>query len=195
MSSAQERIVTQRMIISPVGFLLFVSSHGPGLTISDISVNNVIWSEIEPCASIIAACLPTFGPLIQNGISLQSLAKSLHSHMFKHSTSSSTTDTERLASNGWTAPHIPRLREWNSIEDENSTKVFTGDIELGKTKAHGRGDPAIKDLPRANGAWNQHDQDKTISDARHVDVGRQEQDSDSNGIRIEKSFASETEQL
>ena len=193
MNSAQERIVTQRMIISPVGFPLLVLLHDPELTVSDISVNNVIWSEIEPCASIIAACLPTFGPLIKNGISLQSLAKSLHSHIFKHSTSSSNTDTERLASSGWNASHVPRFREWNSLEDENSTKVFTDDIELGKTEVLGRRDPAIKNLPAAQRAWNQCDRDRTKSDARRVDVGRQDQGS--NEIRVEKSFASETEQL
>ena len=125
------------------------------LTTLDISVNNVIWSEIEPCASIVAACLPTFGPLIKNGISLQSLAKSFHSQVFKHSTSSSTTDTERLAGSGWAAPNAPRSREWSSLEDENSVKHFTEDIELGKTRGVGVRDMAIRDLPKARRAWGQ----------------------------------------
>ena len=163
------------------------------LTRLDISVNNVIWSEIEPCASIIAACLPTFGPLIKSGVSLQSLAKSFHSQVFKHSTSSSTTETERFPSSGWAAPHIPRSREWNNLEDENSAKDFTEDIELGNTGGFGVGGPMINDLPKAKRAWSQRHQNNATSDARHVDAGPQEQNP--REIRVEKSFASQTEQL
>ena len=165
----------------------------PKLTISDISVNNVIWSEIEPCASIVAACLPTLGPLIKNGISLQSLAKSFHSQVFKHSTSSSTTDTKRFPGSGWAAPHAPRSREWSSLEDENGAKYFTEDIELGKTGGVGVGDPVISDLSKAKMAWSQRHQNNAISDARHVDVGPQEQNP--REIRVDKSFASQIEQL
>ena len=68
----------------------------------DVSVYNVIWSEIEPNASIVAACLPNFGPLIKSGLSLQSLARSFQSHIFKRSTTSSS-DSEHLASSGWPA--------------------------------------------------------------------------------------------
>jgi hypothetical protein len=32
----------------------------------DASVNNIIWAEIESCCSIIAACLPTYGPLVRS---------------------------------------------------------------------------------------------------------------------------------
>lgn len=193
MSSPQERIVIRQMLVSPVSPLSLPVRRGFQLTMLDISVNNVIWSEIEPCASIIAACLPTFGPLIKSGFSLQSLAKSFHSHIFKHSPQSSTTDTERFPSSGWAAPRVPRSREWKSLGDDNSAKCTTGDIELGRTGGFAVDDPVIKDLPGAKLAWSQQHQNKFTSDARHADVKPQEQGS--HGILVEKSFASQTEQL
>ncbi|KAI1746572.1 hypothetical protein F4782DRAFT_545041 [Xylaria castorea] len=48
-----------------------LSEAGSGRPVSDqefsyVSVNNVIWAEIEGCCSIIAACLPTYAPLIRS---------------------------------------------------------------------------------------------------------------------------------
>ncbi|KAI1113332.1 hypothetical protein F5Y14DRAFT_441882 [Nemania sp. NC0429] len=48
-----------------------LSEAGSGRPVSDqefsyVSVNNVIWAEIEACCSIIAACLPTYTPLIRS---------------------------------------------------------------------------------------------------------------------------------
>ncbi|KAI2607959.1 hypothetical protein GGR54DRAFT_389835 [Hypoxylon sp. NC1633] len=48
-----------------------LSEAGSGRPVSDqefsyVSVNNVIWAEIETCCSVIAGCLPTYGPLIRS---------------------------------------------------------------------------------------------------------------------------------
>ncbi|KAI0886272.1 uncharacterized protein GGS22DRAFT_126785 [Annulohypoxylon maeteangense] len=48
-----------------------LSQAGSGRPVSDeefsyVSVNNVIWAELESCCSIIAGCLPTYGPLIRS---------------------------------------------------------------------------------------------------------------------------------
>ncbi|XDG07882.1 hypothetical protein ABKA04_007497 [Annulohypoxylon sp. FPYF3050] len=48
-----------------------LSEAGSGRPVSDeefsyVSVNNVIWAELESCCSVIAGCLPTYGPLIRS---------------------------------------------------------------------------------------------------------------------------------
>ncbi|KAH7316783.1 hypothetical protein B0I35DRAFT_512661 [Stachybotrys elegans] len=48
-----------------------LSEAGSGRPVSDqefsyVSVHNVIWAEIESCCSIIAGCLPTYGPLARS---------------------------------------------------------------------------------------------------------------------------------
>ena len=42
-------------------------------------VENVIWLIIEPCASIIAACLPVFGPFFKGGEAPGLIARSVRS--------------------------------------------------------------------------------------------------------------------
>ncbi|MCJ1232403.1 hypothetical protein MMC14_000355 [Varicellaria rhodocarpa] len=46
---------------------------------SSVVVNTLIWSTIEPCTSIIAACLPTYGPLYRDGSSFKSFVYGLRS--------------------------------------------------------------------------------------------------------------------
>ncbi|KAI1135012.1 hypothetical protein F5Y05DRAFT_396265 [Hypoxylon sp. FL0543] len=48
-----------------------LSEAGSGRPVSDeefsyVSVNNAIWAEMESCCSVIACCLPTYGPLIRS---------------------------------------------------------------------------------------------------------------------------------
>jgi len=50
-------------------------------------VNILIWSTIEPCVSIIAACLPTYGPLFRHGGTFKSLVSSIRSLMRTSKTS------------------------------------------------------------------------------------------------------------
>jgi hypothetical protein len=45
----------------------------------DVSVNVLIWGEIESCCSIIAACLPSYGPLLQGSNFLKPLMRGLSS--------------------------------------------------------------------------------------------------------------------
>jgi len=52
-------------------------------------VNNLVWMAIEPCASIIAACLPTLGPLFKGKRSLGSIIRSIRSALSVRSQSSS----------------------------------------------------------------------------------------------------------
>ncbi|MCJ1409838.1 hypothetical protein MMC19_003921 [Ptychographa xylographoides] len=47
---------------------------------SDTVTYIFLWSNIEPCTSVIAACLPTLGPLLQDGRSPMSLVHSIRSY-------------------------------------------------------------------------------------------------------------------
>jgi len=50
--------------------------------------NNFIWATIEPCTSIIAACLPTLGPLLQTWRAPESIVNSVRSVLSIHSAGS-----------------------------------------------------------------------------------------------------------
>ncbi|KAK9415008.1 putative integral membrane protein [Seiridium unicorne] len=78
-----------------------LSEAGSGRPVSDeefsyVSVNNVIWAEVESCCSIIAGCLPAYGPLIRSLSVFEfftSIFKSLlSSAKHKKTTGSSTAD-------------------------------------------------------------------------------------------------------
>lgn len=100
---------------------------------TDVSVNSVIWSEIEPCASIIAACLPTFGPMVKGGRSIPSLARSIKSHVFKRMGSTSTSSQQfGVASLNGQPREAPKAkRAWFQLQDRNNSTSCTGDIEQG----------------------------------------------------------------
>ncbi|KAF1976713.1 hypothetical protein BU23DRAFT_565402 [Bimuria novae-zelandiae CBS 107.79] len=46
--------------------LLAQQSTTDGSLAADVSVNNIIWAEIESCCSVVAACLPTYGHLVRS---------------------------------------------------------------------------------------------------------------------------------
>ncbi|CAG8981723.1 hypothetical protein HYALB_00013339 [Hymenoscyphus albidus] len=60
-----------------------------------VIANITIWSTIEPACSVIAACLPTFGPLSQKGRSPESLVASIGSVLSLRSFSSSLATEKR----------------------------------------------------------------------------------------------------
>ncbi|KAF7505270.1 hypothetical protein GJ744_001057 [Endocarpon pusillum] len=51
----------------------------PDRLFSNASFNCALWSVIEPCTSIIAACLPTYGPLFKEGLGLPTPFRSIAS--------------------------------------------------------------------------------------------------------------------
>ena len=160
----------------------------------DVSINLIIWSEIEPCMSIVAACLPTFGPLIQGGFSLPSLARSFQSRIFKQSTSTST-ESEPRGVSGWPASNYTPKSDgsWNRLHDENNRTPHSADVELGERKAHNDQWLSPEEIPKAKQAWVQQN---TPSYTGHVEMGRLEpRTQELGGIRVEKSFAAQSEQL
>ncbi|KAL9620551.1 MAG: hypothetical protein Q9160_004912 [Pyrenula sp. 1 TL-2023] len=50
-----------------------------------VVANILIWSRIEPCCSVVAACLPTLGPLVRSGRDPGSLVNSIRSIFSVHS--------------------------------------------------------------------------------------------------------------
>ncbi|CAD6589006.1 MAG: hypothetical protein ASARMPREDX12_003557 [Alectoria sarmentosa] len=161
---------------------------------SYVSINLIIWSEIEPCMSIVAACLPTFGPLIQGGFSLPSLARSFQSRIFKQSTSTST-ESEPRGVSGWPASNYTPKSDgsWNRLHDENNRTPHSADVELGERKAHNDQWLSPEEIPKAKQAWVQQN---TPSYTGHVEMGRLEpRTQELGGIRVEKSFAAQSEQL
>ena len=74
-----------------------------GLTSSrDVATKNSIWSVVEPHMSVVAACLPTFGPLYQHVGSPASMIRSLRSLLSISSISSKTTGKGDTTLNGST---------------------------------------------------------------------------------------------
>ncbi|KAF2705433.1 hypothetical protein K504DRAFT_460186 [Pleomassaria siparia CBS 279.74] len=79
-----------------------LSLAGAGKPVSDdefsyVSVNNIIWAEIESCCSVVAACLPTYGPIMRSlampsfmKTSIQSLLNSLKRKSTDRTSSSNT---------------------------------------------------------------------------------------------------------
>ena len=107
----------------------------------DVSVNLIVWSEIEPCVSIIAACLPTFGPLVKNGHSIQSLARSLQSKILKQKSSDST--SIELAASAWPVENNSRQPRglnrrpqgtWDTPGDDDTNTLVNKDLELGNQR-------------------------------------------------------------
>ena len=108
------------------------------------SVNNVIWSLIEPCVSILAACLPTFGPLVKSQLSLGSLVRSLlpssHRFYFKRSTGGSESGKESLGSRSggrgtrWMpnrAPKVATQGPWSPLPEGEEMVTYRADVERG----------------------------------------------------------------
>ena len=92
----------------------------------DISANSAIWNLIEPCCSIIAACLPTLKPLVQAARSPKSLVKRLLSYMSPFSNSVA------LDNRSWPAGSAARRAEtWQQLEAVTSSKPYTAEVELG----------------------------------------------------------------
>ncbi|MCJ1245199.1 hypothetical protein MMC30_002400 [Trapelia coarctata] len=104
----------------------------------DISTNSVIWCEIEPCTSIIAACLPTFGPLVKGRNSLLPFSKDVRSSV-RNRTRPTSTNPEYAK---WASPpdtsggdiHLAE-RGWYLLQDGSNNTTCAGDVELGVPKA------------------------------------------------------------
>lgn len=149
-------------------------THPTDYHFSYVSVNNVIWSLIEPCISILAACLPTFGPLVKLKFSLRSSLRSflLSSHRFgfKRSDGGSRSGKESLGSRsegrvtGWLpsrAPKVATQGPWSPLPEGEEMMNYRADVK--------RGDQ----MPR-----------KDLRAAPAVESGR---------IRVERSFNAESE--
>ncbi|KAF2788807.1 hypothetical protein K505DRAFT_420871 [Melanomma pulvis-pyrius CBS 109.77] len=82
-----------------------LSLAGAGKPVSDeefsyVSVNNIIWAEIESCCSVVAACLPTYGPIMRSIAIPSSILSSIQSllNSVKRKSTARTSDSN---SNVW----------------------------------------------------------------------------------------------
>ncbi|KAI1163885.1 hypothetical protein F5B18DRAFT_651209 [Nemania serpens] len=107
-----------------------LSQAGSGRPVSDqefsyVSVNNVIWAEIECCCSVVAACLPTYGPLIRSFAFPTFLASTWKSLL-------------NSARRGGTAQSTDQKDVWYPLSEThgNSTTV-TNTSQVGLTKGDG----------------------------------------------------------
>lgn len=102
-------------------------------------MNLVIWSEIEPCLSIIAACIPTFGPLLRNGFPLNSFASSVRSWFKRSSSSSASLEPEQLSKKPKSdVENLPGgSGRWNRLDDHSSSM---DGLELGQVQSESTND-------------------------------------------------------
>ena len=91
----------------------------------DVTVSQAIWAEVEPCCSIVAACLPSLGPLAKEGHFLHSMIMSLRSLASKSSKTSSITADEGSAS----SEDLPK-RPWYKMQSDANGTSSSQDIEL-----------------------------------------------------------------
>ncbi|MCJ1246110.1 hypothetical protein MMC30_003315 [Trapelia coarctata] len=69
-------------------YLTVISNPAEATDLTYQTADILIWSAIEPCTSIICACLPTLGPLFKGGRTPESLVNSLRSYFSNRSRSS-----------------------------------------------------------------------------------------------------------
>lgn len=110
---------------------------------SYVSVNILIWGEIESCCSIIAACLPTYGPMLKNFKIFKSLARGFTSviSLFnsRRTQASSLGRLRRSAGNGSaTAGDSTSASDvqgdWYPLKDANNVTIVPQDVESGLQK-------------------------------------------------------------
>ncbi|KAF3010113.1 hypothetical protein E8E14_000708 [Neopestalotiopsis sp. 37M] len=103
--------------------------------------NVSLWDRITPCSSIIAACLPTYAPLLRGRNILESLVRTAESWFSfgrgsKSSLGRMSTSTQKQ-SDAWTrASSNEHLRGWNNAQNEqgaNLAHVTAENIQLHDT--------------------------------------------------------------
>ncbi|CAG8948662.1 hypothetical protein HYFRA_00001782 [Hymenoscyphus fraxineus] len=92
-------------------------------------VSNIfIWSRIEPCCSVVAACLPTFGPLFENGRTPESIVASFRSVLSIRSSNNSLStnragkDSSEIAKKT-DAENAEARAHWQSVHSSANTTV------------------------------------------------------------------------
>lgn len=90
---------------------------------------------IEPCMSIVAACLPTLRPLLKSQLSLRSLARSLQSHILGRNNSGGggySEDSSHMSNHR--RNDIPAEDKshgpWTQLPERNGAVACRDDIEL-----------------------------------------------------------------
>lgn len=106
-------------------------------------VNNLIWMTIEPCASVIAACLPTFGPLFKDARSSGFIIRSIRSLLsirsqFSRSSSSgsrkSSAETVSDSEQGDPEARIQRINYGDHSTHVRSTRQDGAELEAQHTQ-------------------------------------------------------------
>ena len=104
-----------------------------------VVVNIFIWSRIEPCCSVVAACLPTLGPFFQNGHSPASLVENIRSiFSSRGSTSSLAVGSRKVSEDSKSAARgfaEDGQRQWDQ-ERKSGTVTISGGTASKTPKDH-----------------------------------------------------------
>jgi len=125
-------------VISSIVRLVYVIQYtrvysDPTAQISSIIMNIIIWSQIEPCISIVAACLPSLSPLLGSGKGGQKWISSIRSFISNHSLAhvSRRRTKSSVASSKDSSRSCPS-RGWEKINSVNPT--LRDELELRSAK-------------------------------------------------------------
>lgn len=106
-----------------------------------ITVDAQLWSILEPSASIIAACLPTYGPLIK-GRNLTSMVRSArsflsissHSHRSHSRSTGDSGGSPSREKDSASDHHDPMSDSWNRNQLRPDARTHKTDVEANLTK-------------------------------------------------------------
>lgn len=105
-----------------------------------------LWDRIEPCVSVIVACLPTYGPLIRDNALLARFTKWTSSFFTAFSRVFSTPSRPSKLDGSTDIYYTEALRSkpqefcgWERSDEDakSSTRVFTDNIELPNSSPKG----------------------------------------------------------
>lgn len=118
---------------------LYIKPNGHINAFSPVMSNIIIWSRIEPCCSVVAACLPTIGPLVKGGRSPESLVHSIRSLFSMRSSLSLRGEKNRKESQEgaslYSSPSAQTRRAWEeSHRLGTATATSVMDMEKGLAK-------------------------------------------------------------
>jgi len=98
---------------------------------ASITVMASLWSKLEPSASIIAACLPTYGPLLSHS-SFKSLLQSARSFFSIGSRSGSNSNTGVTKEGDFNDTNVPG-HNWHELR--TNTNSHKTDVEANSTRS------------------------------------------------------------
>lgn len=112
-------------------------SDSNSLILLELSDSNALWAHIEACASIVAACLPTYGPLFGGVRSLESLVGSFRSLFSIGSRSKLSISEQRTKSKQTNSQSsADDKRAWHELRSKATCSSATGGTHSLDLEAH-----------------------------------------------------------